>query len=183
MKLVVILGNSAVGKMTVGQELAKTTNLKLFHNHMIIEPVLEIFDEFNQGAITKLREVVFNEFLKTSNEGMIFTLMMAFNRQEDWDYLKSITYLFDKTNENIYYVELVASESVRLLRNKTENRLLNKKSKRDIESSEQRMIKDNSNHRLESFDGEVTFKNYLKINNTNIEASEVAKMIKDKFKL
>lgn len=43
MKLLLLFGNSAVGKMTVGQELAKITPLKLFHNHMMIEPVLEIF--------------------------------------------------------------------------------------------------------------------------------------------
>jgi shikimate kinase len=47
MKLVFIFGNSAVGKMTVGQELAKITELKLFRNHMTIEPVLEIFGDFN----------------------------------------------------------------------------------------------------------------------------------------
>ena len=43
MKLVFILGNAAVGKMTVGQALMKITNLRLFHNHMTIEPVMEIF--------------------------------------------------------------------------------------------------------------------------------------------
>ena len=37
MKLVLIFGPQAVGKMTVGQELAKKTGLKLFHNHMTIE--------------------------------------------------------------------------------------------------------------------------------------------------
>ena len=40
MKLVVIIGNGAVGKMTVGQELANITGLRLFHNHMSIEPIL-----------------------------------------------------------------------------------------------------------------------------------------------
>ena len=43
MKLVFLIGNTSVGKMTVGQELTKITDLKLFHNHMTIEPVLEIF--------------------------------------------------------------------------------------------------------------------------------------------
>ena len=42
MKLVLIVGAGAVGKMTVGQELMKITNLRLFHNHMMIEPVIEI---------------------------------------------------------------------------------------------------------------------------------------------
>jgi len=34
MKLVIIFGPSAVGKMTVGQKLAKISQLKLFHNHI-----------------------------------------------------------------------------------------------------------------------------------------------------
>lgn len=37
MKLVIIFGPQAVGKMTVGQELEKTTNLKLFHNFLVME--------------------------------------------------------------------------------------------------------------------------------------------------
>ena len=32
MKLVIIFGPHAVGKMTVGQELEKISDLKLFHN-------------------------------------------------------------------------------------------------------------------------------------------------------
>ena len=38
-KLVLLTGPQAVGKMTVGQELAKITGLKLFHNHMTIDLV------------------------------------------------------------------------------------------------------------------------------------------------
>ena len=44
MKLVVIFGPHAVGKMTVGQELSKITGLKLFHNHMTIDVVSDVFD-------------------------------------------------------------------------------------------------------------------------------------------
>ena len=41
--LVIILGPHAVGKMTVGQELAKITDLRLFHNHMSIELARKLF--------------------------------------------------------------------------------------------------------------------------------------------
>jgi shikimate kinase len=40
--LVFIVGPPAVGKMTVGYELAAQTGLKLFHNHQTIELVLEL---------------------------------------------------------------------------------------------------------------------------------------------
>ena len=62
MKLLMLFGDAAVGKMTVGQELAKLTDLRLFHNHMTIEPVLELFGTFHSGAIARMREVVFEEF-------------------------------------------------------------------------------------------------------------------------
>jgi len=43
MKFVLIFGPHAVGKMTVGQELAGITGLKLFHNHMTIDLVANFF--------------------------------------------------------------------------------------------------------------------------------------------
>ena len=62
MKLVFILGDAAVGKMTVGQELMKITDLRLFHNHMTIEPVLEIMGHFDGQLISDMRELIFRRF-------------------------------------------------------------------------------------------------------------------------
>lgn len=183
MKLVFIIGNAAVGKMTVGQELMKITDLRLFHNHMTIEPVLEIFGDFNGTAITRLRHVVFEEFAKSDKYGMIFTYMWAFDMQSDWDYIEYVKSIFKPYNTEFYYVELVASREVRLQRNVTENRLRCKSSKRDIDASNQRLINDDKSHRLESFDGEIKFDNYIKIDNTELPPDTVAKMIKERFSL
>lgn len=178
MKLVLIVGAGAVGKMTVGQELMKITNLRLFHNHMMIEPVIEIFGRFKGDTILKLRDVIFNDFVNDDNEGMIHTLMWAFDMESDWEYVENLAKKFNE----VYCVELIASQEVRLERNKTENRLLNKASKRDIEASNNRMLKEDT-HRLVSNEGEIPFKNYLRINNEHLEACEVAKIIKETFKL
>lgn len=83
MKLVIIIGDGAVGKMTVGQELTKITDLRLFHNHMSIEPILEIFGEYNSDIVRKFRELVFTEFVKTDKYGLIFTYIWAFDSQSD----------------------------------------------------------------------------------------------------
>ena len=181
MKLVLLIGNSAVGKMTVGQELAKLTGLRLFHNHMSIEPVIEIFGQYNGAAIRKFRDVVFEEFVKTDNYGIIFTYMWAFDQQEDWDYIEHVKSIF--SGAEIYYVELIADQQVRLARNKTENRLKNKASKRDLAVSEQRLLRDDQKYRCESYEGEITFPNYLRINNTNIQPAEAAEMIRNTFGL
>ncbi len=183
MKLVLLFGNAAVGKMTVGQELCKITDLRLFHNHMTIEPVLEIFGEFKTSAIVKLRRAIFEEFAASDKYGMVFTFMWAFDSQADWDYGESVRKIFEPYGTEFYYVELVAPQKVRLARNITENRLANKASKRDIEASNRRLINDDQKHRFESFDGEIPFENYIKIDNTNLSAEAVAKMIKERFDL
>ena len=178
MKLVLIIGSGAVGKMTVGQELMKITDLRLFHNHMIIEPVIDVFGYFNGVAIQKLREVVFDEFVKGDYEGMIFTVMWAFDMPSDREYVMNVASKFDE----VYCIELIADQSVRLERNKTENRLKNKASKRDLEASEQRLLNEDT-HRLVSDEGEIPFENYMRIDNTNLAPDIVAQMIKDKFDL
>lgn len=181
MKFLLLFGDGAVGKMTVGQELTKITEFKLFHNHMSIEPVLEIFGTYQVNVVHDFRKSVFENFAKTDNFGLIFTYIWAFDAQSDWDYIKEVTDIFEKQGAEIFYVELVADQKTRLERNKTENRLNHKPSKRNIEFSNSLIINDNNNHRMVSHDGELNFKNYIKIDNTNLSASEVAKIIKEKF--
>ena len=181
MKLVFLIGDAAVGKMTVGQELMKITDLRLFHNHMMIEPVIEIFGAYNAPVTLQLREVIFREFAKSDNCGMIFTYLWAFDMPSDWEYVAHVADIFKQQGAEIYYVELIAPQEIRLQRNETENRLLHKASKRDLESSRARVLRDDSNYRCVSLPGEIPFENYLRIDNTNISAEEAAAMIKERF--
>ena len=183
MDLIVLIGSGAVGKMTVGQELMKITDFRLFHNHMMIEPVIEVFGDYCGPVVGRLREVIFEEYLKTKYRGMIFTYMWAFDMQEDWDYIRSVAERFEATGGNVYYVELVADQSVRLERNRTENRLRNKASKRDLAVSQERLLREDSRYRLVSREGEIPFENYIRIDNTRMEPQEAARLIKDKFAL
>lgn len=182
MKFVLIIGEGATGKMTVGQELMKITELRLFHNHMSIEPVLEIFGTFNGPAIERIRRVIFEEFAKTDSYGMIFTYIWAFDQPSDWDYIESVRKIFEPCGTEFYCVELIAPQSVRLERNKSENRLANKPSKRNTERSAA-YIQNEAKYRCVSEPGEIPFKNYLRIDNTNLPAAEAARMIKEKFSL
>ena len=87
--------------------------------------------------------------------------------------------------EETYTIELETTLEERLRRNKTENRLKYKESKRDLEWSEKDLLRSLERHRLNSMlgEGEKIFENFIKIDNTNISAKEVAKMIKEKFDL
>lgn len=181
MKFVWIVGSGAVGKMTVGQALMKKTGLRLFHNHMMIEPVIEIFGGYDSGAVNRLRQVVFEEFVKGDYPGMIFTYMWAFDQQSDWDYVMQVSEFFEEHGAEIYCVELVADQAVRLERNRTENRRMHKASKRDTVVAEGRILREDAKYRLVSLEGEIPFKNYIRLDNTNLTPDEAAERIRVKF--
>ena len=186
MKLLTIIGPQAVGKMTVGQELEKITGLKLFHNHMTIELVSKFFSygsEQGKKLVHSFRMQIFEEVAKSDLEGLIFTWIWRFDLKEEEEYYNTVNDIFRKKGAEVYLVELEADLEERIKRNETENRLNNKPTKRDIEWSKNDLIKGAKEYRLNSMPGEVKEKNYLRINNTNISAKEVAKLIKEKFEL
>ncbi|MEH6993873.1 AAA family ATPase [Neobacillus drentensis] len=186
MKFVLIFGPQAVGKMTVGQELAKITGLKLFHNHMTIEMVTPIFDfgtKEGQRLVSLFRKEIFEAAAKSDLEGLIFTYVWAFNHSSDWNYVNEVCKIFESRGGTVYFVELEADLNERLERNKSPHRLEHKPTKRNIEWSENNLKKSLEKDRLNSLDGEITKEEYIRINNTNMSAEEVAKVIKDKFQL
>lgn len=186
MKLIHIFGPQAAGKMTVGQELAKITDLKLFHNHMTIDLVSHFFDYSTKEAkrlVNLFRQEIFEEVSKSDLYGIIFTYVWMFDLESDWEYVRKVSELFESRGGTVYYVELEAELEERLERNKTPNRLEHKPKKRDIEWSENDIKHTMEKHRLNSIEGEIKFPNYLKINNTSMSAEEVAKTIKERFHL
>lgn len=185
MKFVLIFGPQAVGKMTVGQELAKITELKLFHNHMTIEPLYSIFGAANETwrLSGQFRRQIFEAAAKSKLYGLIFTYVWAFDLQEDWDFVKQACEIFESNGSEVYFVELESTLEERLDRNKTPNRLQHKPTKRNMEWSENELKLTMEQHRLNSNEGEITRENYIKINNTNLSADDVARMIQVRFNL
>lgn len=186
MKFILIFGPPAVGKMTVGQELAKITELKLFHNHDSLELANKFFD-FGTKPFNRLSELfrfeVFKEVAASDLEGMIFTFVWAFGLPKEYEYVDRIVNIFREKGADIHYVELEASLKQRLYRNKTENRLKEKASKRDVEFSENMLLKHEEKYRFNTLPGEFDRENYLRVNNDQLSPGEVAERIKQEFGL
>ncbi|PGM52678.1 AAA family ATPase [Bacillus sp. AFS053548] len=186
MKFVLVFGPQAVGKMTVGQELEKITDLKLFHNHMTIDLVSKFFDygtKEGSRLVNLFRNEIFEEVSKSNLYGIIFTYVWALDHKSDWEYVENVCTIFESKGATTYFVELEAELDERLARNKTPHRLEHKPTKRDIEWSENNLMKTMEKFRLNSIEGEIQKENYLKINNTNMSAEEVAILIKEGFAL
>jgi len=186
MKLIMIFGPHAVGKMTVGHELEKITDLKLFHNHMTIELVNPFFSygtDTGRRLVKLFRDEIFKEVAKSDMEGLIFTYIWAFNTKDDWDYVDNLCSIFELKGGIVYFVELEADVEERVKRNVSPHRLEHKPTKRKIKNSEENIKDPMKEIRMNSEEGEINRDNYIRIDNTKLSPSEVANMVKDKFDL
>lgn len=73
-----------------------------------------------------------------NKQGLVYTFTWAFDMQSDWKEMERIRDKFK--GYKFHYVELVCDLEERLIRNKTENRLSNKASKRVLEWSKNEII-------------------------------------------
>jgi adenylate kinase family enzyme len=186
MKLVILFGPQAVGKMTVGQELAKVTELKLFHNHMTIDLVNPFFNygtKEGKRLVKLFRQELFEAMVKSDLYGVIFTYVWAFDLESDCRYIEELSHLVESNGGTVYWVELEADVNERLYRNKTPNRLTHKPTKQNLDHSEKDLLNTMNNYRLNSNPGEIKREHYLKIDNTYLSSEEVANMIKERFSL
>lgn len=78
-------------------------------------------------------------------------------------------------------MELIAPQAIRLERNKTENRMNNKASKRNIAFSQGLILHEDSHYRLVSEAGEIPFRHYLRLDNSFLSPQEAAQRIVAEF--
>lgn len=186
MKLILIFGPQAVGKMTIGHELEKITDLKLFHNHMTIELVCPFFDygtKTGKKLVKLFRKKIFEEVAKSNMQGLIFTYLWEFDAKGDWDYVDEVCKIFEAKGGVVCFVELEADEKERINRNKSPHRLKHKPTKRNLEKSEKDLKNSIKRYRLNSKDREIKKENYIRIDNTNLSPDKTAIIIKKKFDL
>jgi hypothetical protein len=181
MRLIIIFGPPAVGKMAVGRELAAATGLRLFHNHMALEPVLQLFPFDSppfRRIVRSIRDQVFREVADSDLPGLIYTCMWDLDDAEDRRYLDGVCALFEAKGATVHFVELYATLEERLRRNRTEQRLSEKPSKRDVAASERRLLA-NEAVRLNTSGDFFHPDRHIRIDNTDRSASDVAATIID----
>jgi len=142
-RFLVIFGPPAVGKTSVGKVIERATGVRLFHNHMSIEPVLNLFP-FGTPPFRRLvdgfRASVFEEVAKSDLPGLSFTFVWNLDDAGDRAFLEAACQPFRQRDADIAFVELRADLSERLSRNRSPDRLLEKPSKRDLERSEANLL-------------------------------------------
>src|SRR5688500_11966944 len=121
--LVFIVGPPAVGKMTVGHELARRTGFKLFHNHHTIDLALRFFafgtPPFHR-LVGEFRKRIMEEVAASDLPGLIFTYVWAFDHESDAKTVESYADIFRSRGGRVVVAELEATQAERLRRNETE---------------------------------------------------------------
>lgn len=183
MRLLLITGPPAVGKMTVGRAVADRSSYRLFHNHHTIELLLDVFDYGTPAFRTlnsEFRRRVMEE-AAASGTDLVFTFVWGMDAAAEAEYLERLLVPYDG---HVAVVELVAGLETRLARNRTEHRLAEKKSKRDVDWSDANVLELEAEHRMTSSPGldapgEQLLARWphLVIDNTDLEPDEVADRI------
>ena len=180
MHLVMIFGPSAVGKMAVGRELSVLTGYPLFHNHLSIEPIRDVFPHGSPSFNRLTREIrrrVIEEAVVAELPGLIFTFVWALDDPGDQEYTDELTEPVRSSRGRLDFVELYADQQTRLARNSTPMRLEHKRSKRDLSLSRSLLLTDDADHQLNT-DGDFFYPDlHHRLDNTDLTPVEAASWI------
>lgn len=110
MKLIIIYGPEATGKLTIAKELAKVTGFRLFHNHVSVD-VAKTFFDFGMDEFGKLvwdvRILALEHAARGNIPGVIFT--WAYSHPDFLPYLNRLRELCDQYAIEISYVYVSCS--------------------------------------------------------------------------
>jgi len=175
MKLIVIYGPPAAGKLTVARELARITGYKLFHNQLTVDLVISLFDRGTKQFdyyINKYRYELLEAAAK-NKVNCIFTFVYA--KDEDDKIVSKFIRIIEKHKGKLCFVNLYCHKKTLRQRVKDDSRKMHRKI-RDIKTL---------NHILNRYElfHPIPHRKSLIIDNTHISAKKVAKMIKRHYKL
>ncbi len=184
--LVFIAGPPAVGKMTVGRELARRTGFRLFTNHDTVDLVVRFFP-FGSPPYDRLvgefRRRIMQEVAASDLPGLIFTFVRDFDDAEDDATVAEYAGFFTERGGRVVHAELQAPQEERLRRCATELRLAQKPSMRNVALSRERLMDADRCYAMDSggrFDGRP---DWLRMDNTALSPAHAADRIIARFAL
>lgn len=107
LRLILIYGPPASGKLTVARELAKLTGYKVFHNHLTVDMADEVFAFGSRPwaeVVGRTRLLVAEIAAKERIPGLIFTFV--YGHPMDALHVKKLKRTVEKNGGTIHFVQL-----------------------------------------------------------------------------
>ena len=174
MNLIFIYGPPASGKLTVATELSKLSGFPLFHNHLTRDLVQSIYPNDlseNYQLVDKLRQDVFAHCARQGTN-LIFTFV--YDGPEDNNVVSRLVESVVQNNGKVLFVDLIASGDALLKRVSNESRKLHKKL---VDPDHLRKLLKETPY------SSVPYPDIYKIDTTNVDPQNAAKLIIEHFRL
>lgn len=107
MKLIVLYGPPAVGKLTVGRELSALTGYKLFHNHLTVDfldPIIGYGTRRFFQLLSAIRLLIFEHAARINLPGLIFTFVYA--KSHDDAFVNQMIRVVESHSGEVLFVRL-----------------------------------------------------------------------------
>ena len=173
MKLLILYGSPAAGKLTVANEVAKRTGFKVFHGHLSIDAILPVF-EFGSKPFFRVVELIRVETVAEAareNVDLIYTFCYA--KGLDEAHILKIEKAACENGGEVYFVLLTCDA--------------NELKRRIVREDRRKFAKANTVEMMEMFlktydlSSPVPGTDTLAIDNTEVSPAEVAERIVEHF--
>lgn len=178
--VIFIYGFPATGKLTIAEEIAKITGYRVFHNHMIIDLMDQLFESGNIDK-QKIREwlhLKLIEKLTKTGHGFIYTHAYSSSYTsktglKDSIFLKKVEKTVKNASGKFYPIFITCSDKKILRRTKNQSRKKHGKL-RDIKIMKELLLK-------EDHTTSAPVLNNIQIDTTKTSPQQVAKLIVNKI--
>lgn len=177
MTLVILYGPPAVGKLTVGTELARLTGFKLFHNHLTIDAVRSLFERGTPPFKQTLRQIrvdLFETAAKHQLSGLVFTFV-HYNSPDQHAFFERAIERLRPYDGELLFVQLTCAVHERRQRVTNEDRSRHGKIN-DLETFEHVQT-------TKTLDARVPFEPNVTFDTTNTSPLQVAQQIQAHYHL
>lgn len=173
MKLLILYGPPAVGKLTVANEIAKRIGFKVFHNHLSIDAILPVF-EFGSKPFFRLVEMIRVETVAEAAKAdvdIIYTFCYA--KGLDEAHVDKIANAALENGGEVYYALLTCDED------ELKRRVIREDRKKFGKANTPEMM----DHFLETYElsSPVPYTDTLAIENTEVRPADAAERIIEHF--
>jgi RNase adaptor protein for sRNA GlmZ degradation len=175
MKLILIYGAPAAGKLTVANEIAAQTDFKVFHNHLTIDAIAPIFPFGSESFWRLVHQFRIETVAEAARAGVDLIYTFCYAKDSDDAHVRLVTKAVEENGGEIHFVLL------RCERHELEKRLVNESRKRFGKLKDVGILSE----LLEKNDlfSTVPERESLIIENTNLSAKQAAKKIVEHFDL
>ena len=176
MQVVFLYGPPAVGKLTVAKVLKKMTGFNIFHSHMLINPIAELFGYEHPARRKLVREIRLRILEEAAKNNVSLIVTVGNTGPQVFDYFDKIIQTVESHGGRVCLVQLTADTETLFDRLKEPSR---KKQGKTVAPEKMQSIIHTNPHIFDTYKK----KKHLTINNSKLSPEESVKKIMSYYHL